>query len=490
VIKTVGVVGAGAMGAGIAQVAAAAGFRTLLFDLDADALARAIESIRGRLERLHEKGQLDADALAGALERLRGAESLEALAPADLVIEAIVERLEPKQALFEKLEAIVSPQAVLATNTSSLSVAAIAARCARRERVCGLHFFNPVPLMKLVEVVTQPATADAVRDAAVQFSKAIGKVPVVVRDGPGFLVNLGGRAYSTEALHIVQEGVATVGQVDAICRDGAGFRMGPFELMDLTGIDVNYAATSFIHEGYRYDPRLQTTTLHELMFNAGLYGRKTGQGFHSYAEGAAEKPAPALPDATGATLAVRLPDGDAEFDRLRAFGLEATDASDAIALIAPLGEDAATACVRLGLDPRNVVAVDFSGFDRKLVTLMAPLGGARAQEVADWLGASGFRVHIVRDSPGFVLQRILAMIANLGCEMAQIGIGSPEDIDTAMRLALNYPAGPLEMADGIGPARVLATLQAIQDVTGSDRYRPSLWLRRRAMLGAPIWKAD
>ncbi|MDD3799343.1 MAG: 3-hydroxyacyl-CoA dehydrogenase family protein [Novosphingobium sp.] len=437
-------------------------------------------------------GVVGSGALAAAIGRLHAAESLQDLAPADIVIEAIVEQLEPKQALFAQLEAVVANDAILASNTSSLPVAAIAARCTHRERICGLHFFNPVPLMKLVEVIAQPATADHVRDAAAEFSKAIGKVPVVVRDGPGFLVNLGGRAFSTEALQIVQEGVATVAQVDTILRDGAGFRMGPFELMDLTGIDVNYPATAFIHKGYNYDPRLQTTTLHESMANAGRYGRKTGQGFYTYVDGQmqVERQMPEAPAADGG-LAVHLPEDAGEFGQLRELGMQVVESgADTIALIAPVGEDAATACVRLRLDPANTVAIDFSGIDRKLVTLMAPLGGTRTGEVAGWLRGRGFAVHAIKDSPGFVLQRMLAMIANLGCEMAQIGVGSPRDIDMAMQLALNYPAGPLELADRIGPRRVLATLQAMQDITGWDRYRLSLWLRRRAMLGVSIWQDD
>jgi 3-hydroxybutyryl-CoA dehydrogenase len=301
-------------------------------------------------------------------------------------------------------------------------------------------------------------------------------------------VNLAGRAYVTEALQIVQEGVADVATVDRIMRDGAGFRMGPFELMDLTGIDVNFPATTYIFQGYQHDPRLRTTTLHELMFNAGRFGRKTGRGYHDYgaAEDAVLEAAPPPPGLLAARIVAD--DGGPGWSALRGLGL---GENGELALIAPLGEDASSACHRLGLDPRATVAVDFTGLERRHLTLMtAPGGGAAAARVAEWLRGHGYRVETIKDSPGFVLQRILAMIANLGCELAQIGVGTPEDIDLAMRLAQNYPRGPLEWAEHLGVARVHEMLRGIQSVTGSDRYRPSLWLRRRALLGLPVHTAD
>jgi 3-hydroxybutyryl-CoA dehydrogenase len=486
-VTTLGVVGAGAMGAGIAQIALAAGLNVVLYDLIAENLDKAAKDIFGRLSRMVDKGQLPEG--GAAKERLTLATSLVEFAPADVVIEAIVERLESKQQLFKSLEAVVSKATVLATNTSSLSVAAIAAGCADKTRVCGLHFFNPVPLMKLVEVIVAPFTSEAVAKIATELSSALGKTPVRVKDGPGFLVNLAGRAYVTEALHVVQEGVADVATVDRIMRDGAGFRMGPFELMDLTGIDVNFPATAHIYQGYQHDPRLRTTTLHELMFNAGRFGRKTGHGYHDCAAGVeAQKSEPPL-SARGSAFCARLPEPAAGLEQLVAAGR--LTVGDGPNLIAPIGEDACTACDRLGLDPAKTVAIDFTASSNRHLTLMtAPGGSAVAASVADWLGGHGLRVEVVRDSPGFVLQRILCMVANLGCELAQIGVGSPADIDLAMKLAQNYPLGPLEWADRLGPATVHAVLRKLQDITGSDRYRPSLWLRRRALLDLPIHQVD
>lgn len=479
-VSTLGVVGAGPMGAGIAQVALTAGLRVVLLDLNADALARAAKDIEGRIARMVEKGQLADGFVEEARDRLTLANGVADFADCDIVVEAIVERLEPKQALFAELEAVVGAGCILATNTSSLSVAAIASRCVRKERVCGLHFFNPVPVMKLVEVIVAPGTSAQVADAATRLSRKLGKVPVTVRDGPGFLVNLQGRAYTTEALAIAQEQVADLATIDRIMRDGAGFRMGPFELMDLTGMDVNYPATTFIYEGYQHDPRLKTTTLHALMADAGLLGRKTGQGFHRYGDHA--PPPHVAPAPSGRTLAPALGDDHPGWDVLRA--RTGFVDGDEVTLVAPTGEDCATVCHRLGLDPARTVAVDFTALDRDHLTVMAAIGGGEAAAaVADWLRGAGFVVEVIADSPGFVLQRVLAMIANLGCELAQIGVGTPQDIDTAMKLAQNYPLGPLEWAERLGVGTCHAIMTNLQAITGSDRYRPSLWLRRRALLG-------
>jgi 3-hydroxybutyryl-CoA dehydrogenase len=452
----------------------------VLFDLDAAALAKAGEDIASRIVRMVEKGQLPAEAVEDARGRLTLAASLSDFATCDVVVEAIVERLEPKQALFAELEGIVGPQAVLASNTSSLSIAAIAKRCRDRSRVCGLHFFNPVPLMKLVEVVVAPMTSEATTARAKALSQVLGKVAVTVKDGPGFLVNLQGRAYVTEALALVHERVADPATVDRIMRGGAGFRMGPFELMDLTGIDVNYPVSTYIHQGYHYDPRLKTTPLHALMADAGLFGRKTGRGFHDYSEGAA---AYAAPEPSGLQIRPRFAEPSPHWALLGD-----VEAGEDIALVAPLGEDCAGACHRLGLDPKATVAIDFTGAGSKHLTVMAAVGGdAAAAAVGDWLRGLGFAVEVIADSPGFVLQRVLAMIANLGCELAQTGVGAPADIDTAMKLAQNYPKGPLEWAEWLGLARCLEIMRQLQAVTGSDRYRPSLWLRRRALLGLSVY---
>jgi 3-hydroxybutyryl-CoA dehydrogenase len=484
------VAGAGAMGAGIAQIGLSAGLRVILYDLDAAALARAGEQIQARLLREVEKGAAPETRATAVADRLTTTTDLADLAPADVVIEAVVERLEVKQTLFTALEAVVGPDAILATNTSSLPVAAIGKTCRRPERVCGLHFFNPVPLMKLVEVIAGPATSEPVVARALALCQRLGKVAVRVKDGPGFLVNLGGRAYTTEALHIEQEGVADPALIDQIMRGAADFRMGPFELMDLTGIDVNFPVTGFIWLGYQSDPRLKTTTTHEALFNAGRFGRKTGQGFFDYATPAAPSPPP--PDDGSSRIRAWAPEGADRLAGLTASGLELSDAdAGGPILLLPEGEDALSCALRLGIDRDRAVAVDLFGAERRFATLMAPLGARSGLvEVQTWLERRGWSVAVVKDSPGFVAPRIVASIINLGCELAQIGVGSPDDIDLAMKLGLNYPRGPLAWAEAWGPKQVYEVISRLHDVTGSDRYRPSLWLRRRALAGLSIRTPD
>jgi 3-hydroxybutyryl-CoA dehydrogenase len=489
-IHTIGIVGAGAMGGGIAQTALAAGLKVILHDAQERALTKAREDIRARIARQVEKGQLP----PGSVERLAGqltvTSDLADLSSAQVVIEAIVEQLEPKRALFAQLEKVVGPQAVLATNTSSLSVAAIARGCERHERVLGMHFFNPVPLMKLVEIIRAPDSARSAVDTALALARRLGKTAVEVPDVPGFLVNLLGRAYPTEALHIRQEGVAPVDVIDRIMREAAGFRMGPFELMDLTGIDVNFPATTSIYRGFQNDPRLKTTLLHEALYNAGRFGRKTGRGFHAYPE---SPPAAQPVQASGAAPpSVFIAEDHPGFTQLAAHGMPLVERDRAdVLLISPVGEDAVGAAVRLGLPASRVVGVDFLGMERKFLTLMAPLSGGEAVErLAAFLRGAGYSIAVIKDSPGFVAPRIISMVANLGCEVAQNGIAGPSEIDISMRLAQNYPRGPLEWGQFLGPRYVYDTLRQLQEITGSDRYRPSLWLRRRALLGAEIHTPD
>ncbi|MGH8269659.1 MAG: 3-hydroxyacyl-CoA dehydrogenase family protein, partial [Steroidobacteraceae bacterium] len=322
----------------------------------------------------------------------------------------------------------------------------------------------------------------------------LGKTAVRVKDVPGFLVNLLGRAYLTEALHVQNEGVAPVATIDRIMREAAGFRMGPFELMDLTGIDVNFPATRVVYEGFQHDPRLKTTPLHESLFMAGQLGRKTGRGFHEYGDG---KPVTRPIDEGDGGVAAEpaapvtafIATDTQELGLLSRRGLQLVAAAQAeVILVGPEpGEDAATVAARLGLDSTRVVAVDFLGMEKSFLTVMAPVGGGgAARKLAAFLRGTGLSVAVINDSPAFVAPRILAMIVNLACEIAQIGIGTPEDIDVAMRLAQNYPRGPFEWGESLGARRVHDTLRRIQEITGSDRYRPSLWLRRRALLGLPL----
>lgn len=485
----VGVVGTGAMGRGIAQVSAQGGIRTLMYDAAEGGAAKAREAIVGQLKGMVAKQRLTQENCERAERSLEIAEGLQALAPCHVVIEAVFENLEVKQKLFGELEAVVGEGTVLASNTSSIRIASIARNLKKRDRVCGLHYFNPVPLMKLVEVIRAADTAPWVVEAMVALGKRQTRVPVVVGDTPGFLVNLGGTAIGTEGLRIFQEGRATASQIDAIMRDAGGFRMGPFELMDLTGIDVNFPARKIIYEGFFHDRRMTPSPYHEGLFHAGRLGRKTGGGWYDYKDGNKVDPgADIVSDAKVAEYLVADADADeAVLDLLRAGGAEvsAHDDGEAPIIVTPLGDDCTTVCVQGGLDPKRTVAIDPTGaFSKRATIMMAPGGAAASRDaVAATLAAAGAKVTAIKDSPGFVLQRMRAMIANLGCEMAQIGIASAADVDTAMTLGLNYPQGPLAMADVMGVKETYRVLERIQAITGDDRYRPSQWLRRRALLG-------
>lgn len=488
---TLGIIGAGAMGSGIAQVSAAAGIETRLFDARGGAAEKSIAEIAQRLRRRATEGKQDSTEAEDTISRLVAVPAIDAMADCDVIVEAIVEDLQTKRTLFGQLEDIVGPDAILASNTSSLPIGAIAAGLRNRSRVAGLHFFNPVPLMKLVEIIPGPETTQEVIETLVALGRKVGRDPVVVRDMPGFLVNLGGRAYTTEALAILHENVATVTDIDAIMRDCCGFRMGPFELMDLTGMDVNFPVTRFIHESFFGDPRLRSTPYHRYMVETGQLGRKTKRGFYDYSEGARKPEADVSNEGTPATKVVAIEASAKLVQLMCEADLTILGGDDGVSPIvtAPLGEDATAFAVRTGADPRRLVAIDLT-FDisKRVVVMTAPGADAAVrQAVIDALTRTGRAVTAIADSPGFVAQRIVAMVANLGCEMAQMGLASAQDIDKAMRLGLNYPTGPLELADMVGPRNVLKILVELQALTGDDRYRPSQWLRRRAALDIPIW---
>lgn len=290
----VGVVGAGAMGSGIAQVAATYGHRVLLFDQDASALDRAIAAIEKNLARSVEKQRLTTEDAAAIRSRITtagwemsGAESYGDLGEAGFIIEAIVEDLGAKRELFARLENVVATDAVLATNTSSLSVTAIARACTRLERVIGVHFFNPPTVLPLVEIVPGLATSSDVTNRVQHLVDAWGKKTVVASDTPGFIVNRIARPFYGEALRIYEEGIADMATIDWAMREIGGFRMGPFELMDFIGNDINFTATKSVYEAMFHDPRFRPALTQQQLFDAGFLGRKSGRGYYDYSPGSA-----------------------------------------------------------------------------------------------------------------------------------------------------------------------------------------------------------
>jgi 3-hydroxybutyryl-CoA dehydrogenase len=383
-IERIGVAGAGTMGAGIAQLCALGRYETLLHDPDAEALARGEQGVRHALVKGADRGRWTQPEAEAASARLIAAPGLEDLSGCDLVIEAAPESLELKREIFGRLAESCGTETILATNTSSLSVTAIAAPVEDPRRICGMHFFNPPPLMRLVEVVAGDGTDPAVADTVAEVAERIDRTPVRAADEIGFIANRCARPYSLEALRMLGDRVATVEQIDAVMRIDAGFRMGPFELMDLVGIDVNFEVAKSFWEQSFHEPRWQPHPIQAKMVASGRLGRKSGRGYYDYSLGRHEP-------------------------------------SDEI-----------------DLPP---------------------------------------------DTRAEIRERIVCQLVNEAAFSLGKGIGSAEDIDTAMRLGFNWPRGPLAWGDEIGPERVLSALDRLRSETGEERYRSAPLLRRRVAEG-------
>jgi 3-hydroxybutyryl-CoA dehydrogenase len=302
---TIGIIGSGAMGAGIAQVVAVAGHDVFLLDQNAAALQKATAGIAATLRKLAEKGKMTTETAETAVARLHPTSDRQDFAGCELVLEAIVEDLAVKQQVFREIEAVVSAECVLASNTSSLSIASIAAACQRPERFIGIHFFNPAPVMALVEVIPAVQTREGLAEETRALVQSWGKLPVLVKDTPGFIVNRVARPFYGEAIRLLEEGVADMATIDWAMTELGGFRMGPFALMDFIGHDVNYRVTESVFTAFFFDPRFKPSFTQKRLFEAGYYGRKSGRGFYSYAEGAA-LPEPTRDYALGQQILTRI----------------------------------------------------------------------------------------------------------------------------------------------------------------------------------------
>ena len=488
------VVGAGIMGAGIAQVAAQAGHPVWLFDAREGAAIEAKAKLGKSLEALVAKGKLTAQAVADTFGRIRPVAALEDAASARLVVEAVVEKLEVKRSLFRQLEELVAEDCVLATNTSSISVTAIANGLKRPGRLVGMHFFNPVPLMKLVEVVSGLQTDPAVAQAIHELSTRWGKVPVHARSTPGFIVNRIARPYYAETLALLQEQAGAPAVLDA-CLRAAGFRMGPCELMDLIGHDTNFSVTQSVFEANFFDKRFVPSLVQRELVDGGLLGRKSGRGFYAYAEGAVKPSLPAFEPAAlpGATLlsvhgqgavARRLSEALTAAGR----GFEPVPDSDWIGLEidgAQLRLTDGRPASQVGAGEVAEVAV----FDLPLssgpgaVLAWAPAVQASAAWCAAapvWLRALGFDPQRLADAPGLVVARTIAMLINEAADAVHQGVCDEAGADAAMKLGVNYPQGPFDWLRGWGAAGVIDLLDALDAHYRGERYRVSPGLRLRA----------
>jgi 3-hydroxybutyryl-CoA dehydrogenase len=471
------------MGAGIAQVASLAGFETRLHDPVPEALGAGEQRLRETLEKGAERERWSREEAEQAADRLQMAPRTEDLAGCDLVIEAAPEDLGLKQKLFAELAEVCGPDSVLATNTSSLSVAAIAAGVPEPKRVVGMHFFNPPALMKLVEVVAGPESSEEALQLVTEVGERMGRTPVRAADEVGFLANRCARPFSLEALRLLGDRIADVQTIDRICRVGGGFRMGPFELTDLVGIDVNFEVAKSFWEQSFHEPRWQPHPIQQRMVSAGRLGRKSGRGYYDYSK------APYRPeDPEPGPLEDRDTPGSGVEDVSLVDVVGEGELAETLREMAPGGENAPQLTL---LAEGSLAELDEAGTSVGF-HLLGPLESARLVELTageftpqaardgaeEFFRSLGLHVEWVADSPGLVLGRIVCQLVNEAAFALQKGIGSAEDIDTAMRLGFNYPHGPLEWGDAIGLDHVLAVLDGLHRELGEERYRAAPLLRR------------
>jgi len=488
---SIAVIGAGAMGSGIAQVAAQAGHRVFLLDQREGAAEAGRQGVAKQLQRRVDKGKMEQPVLDELLDRIKPIKELSELAEAGLVIEAIVEDLEIKRNLLANLEEMCGKSTILATNTSSISVTALGAKMKHPERLVGMHFFNPAPLMALVEVIKGLATSDEIAQRVYATAAQWGKKPVIATSTPGFIVNRVARPFYAESLRLLQEQATDSATLDAIVREAGGFRMGPFELTDLIGHDVNFAVTSSVFNSYFQDTRFLPSLVQKELVEAGRLGRKTGQGFYSYAEGA-QKPEPATAEAASSDAAALIVEGNpgplaALVTRFSESGLKIIERDGPGRL--QFGEavlaltDGRMATERAAAEASNNLvlldlAFDYAKASRLAIAAADQASSQAVNDACALLQKAGIAVSQITDRPGLVVMRTVATLANEAADAALHGVASISDIDLAMKAGLNYPEGPLRWSDNLGFSLLHTVLTNIQQSYGEDRYRPALLLRK------------
>jgi 3-hydroxybutyryl-CoA dehydrogenase len=496
---TVGVIGTGTMGSGIAQVASGAGHPVKIFDAQPGAIVRAIENIEANLRQSVDRGKLSTKDASAIESRITPVSGLEKLADTALVIEAIVEIFEVKQEIFRQLERVVSPDCILATNTSSLSVTELAAALDKPERFVGMHFFNPAPLMELTEIVSGLATDPKIVATAAATAKAWNKTPVHAKSTPGFIVNRVARPFYAEALRLISEQAADPTTIDELVRESGGFRMGPFELMDLIGNDINFAVTESVFRASFFDPRFTPSLIQQELVRAGYFGRKSRRGFYRY-DKEASRPSPTFepPVQSPKELCFSEPQPitQALLERLQKSFPDASRSSvttpanqvaqvDEALLRLTDGRTASRVAYELGTP--NVVLIDLAYDYGKARTLAV----ARADQCSDQayysvvglLQKAGFNVARLEDLPGLAVMRIVAMIINEAADTVHYGVSSKCDVDLAMCKGVNYPAGPFAWAGSLGTTILHEVLSNLAKHYGEDRYRTSPLIERNFWSG-------
>jgi len=483
----VGVVGTGTMGQGIAQVALVAGRPVRLHDTVPGRAESAADAIGARLDRLVEKNRMTAAARDDARARLHPAQSLAEFADCGLVIEAVLEQLDAKQGLFRELEDIVGEDCLLATNTSSLSVTAIAGALRHPGRCVGLHFFNPAPLMPLVEVVSGFATDFASATRAYETARAWGKTPVACADTPGFIVNRIARPFYAEAFTVYEAQAADPATIDAVLRESGGFRMGAFELTDLIGQDVNESVTHSVWRSFFRDVKFTPSLAQRRLVESGRHGRKSGQGWYDYGDGADQpEPHTADPCLPPAHVVVEgdLGPASALVAMIREAGITVrVDEEDhGTRMVLPSGGQLVLADGQTSVEFRDVVYFDLA-FDYRAATRIALSASQDTSpktlaEATGLFQALGKNVSLVADVPGMIVARTVARIIDLAVDAVAKGVATPEDVDTAMRLGANHPVGPLEWCRRLGQGWAHDVLDEMHERDPSGRYAPSLALYR------------
>jgi 3-hydroxybutyryl-CoA dehydrogenase len=499
----VAVVGTGTMGQGIAQVALVAGHPVRLFDAVPGRAGEAAAAIASRLDRLVEKERLSPADRDAARDRLTPVGSLSDLAECGLVVEAVLERLDVKQQLFGELEEVVGEDCLLATNTSSLSVTAIGGALRLPGRFLGLHFFNPAPLMPLVEVVSGFATAPEAARRALETVRGWGRTPVSCADQPGFVVNRIARPFYAEAFEVYETGAADPATVDAVLRESGGFRMGAFELTDLIGQDVNEAVTRSVWESFFQDVRFRPSLAQRRLVESGRLGRKSGHGWFSYGQGPAggvrPEPHTAAPEqAPGhVTLLGDLGPASALVDLVRESGIDLRVEDEGFAeageekgrLVLPGGGTLVLADGEtVGEYGPDLVSFDLA-LDYRTATRIALAASpvTSPETLAEAVGlfqALGKKVSVIGDVPGMIVARTVARIIDLAFDAVARGVAGEEDVDIAMRLGVSYPLGPFEWSRRLGDDWAYGVLDAVHEREPSGRCAPSLALLRHAFTAA------